>query len=214
LPINFSTLEHNPPVFIFRLKKEGAFTPDLITEMHAALDTIQNYAGEACLVVTGDGKVFSTGFDLEYFSAATIDARKQLMNKAVELLDRLLDFPLPTVAAINGHAFGMGVLVALACDYRYMRADRGYLCLPEIDLKVTIPSGMMSLLKRKLAPLALRDLLLTGRRIGGEEAVRLGVVDEACAEEEVLQKAVSRASALAAKDRETYGAMKRSLIHW
>ena len=211
--MKYSTLEHNPPVFIFRFKHDGAFTPDLIAEMHAALDTIQNSAGGACLVVMGDGKTFSTGFDLEYFSAATGDERTLLMEKAVELLDRLLAFPLPTVAAINGHAFGMGALVALACDYRYMRADRGYLCLPEIDLKVTIPSGMMSLLKRKLAPLALRDLLLTGRRIGGEEATRLGVVDEACAEAEVLQKAVSRASALAAKDRKTYGAMKRSLIH-
>jgi enoyl-CoA hydratase/carnithine racemase len=211
--MNYSTLEHNPPVFIFRLKKDGAFTPDLIAEMHAALDTIQNSAGEACLVVTGDGKAFSTGFDLEYFSAATVDARKQLMNKAVELLDRLLTFPLPTVAAINGHAFGMGALVAMACDYRYMRADRGYLCFPEIDLKVVIPAGMMSLLKRKLAPPVLRDLLLTGRRIGGAEAMRLGIVDEACAADEVLQSAVSQTSALATKDRETYGAMKHNLIH-
>ncbi len=211
--MNYSTLEHNPPVFVFRFKKDGAFTPDLIAEMHAALDKIQNSTGEACLVVTGDGKAFSTGFDLEYFSASTVDTRQLLMEKAVALLDRLLTFPLPTVAAINGHVFGMGALVALACDYRYMRADRGYLCLPEIDLKVVIPAGMMSLLKLKLAPPVLRDLLLTGRRIGGEEAVRLGVVDEACAEEEVLQKAVSRASALAAKDRETYGAIKRSLIH-
>ncbi len=140
MPMNYSTLEHNPPVFIFRLKKDGAFSPDLIAEMHTALDTIQNSAGEACLVVTGDGKVFSTGFDLEYFSTATGDERTLLMEKSVELLDRLLDFPLPTVAAINGHAFGMGALVALACDYRYMRADRGYLCLPEIDLKVAIPA--------------------------------------------------------------------------
>ena len=211
--MNDCTLEHNLPVFILRFKKDGAFTPGLIDEMHAALDTIQNSAGEACLVVTGDGKAFSTGFDLEYFSTASADARQLLMDKAVELLDRLLAFPLPTVAAINGHAFGMGALVALACDYRYMRADRGYFCLPELDLKVTLPSGMMSLLRLKLAPPVLRDLLLTGKRVGGEEAVRLGIVDAVCAAEEVLQNAVSRASALAAKDRDTYGAMKRDLNH-
>jgi len=70
---------------------------------------------------------------------------------------------------------------------------------------------MVSLLKLKLAPPALRDLLLTGKRIGGEEAMRLGIVDEACAAEKVLQNAVTRASALAAKDRETFSAMKRSL---
>jgi len=94
-----------------------------------------------------------------------------------------------------------------------MRADRGFFCLPEIDLKVTLPAGMMSLLRLKLAPPVLRDLLLTGRRIGGEEAMRLGIVDEACAADEVLPNAVSRASALAAKDRETYAAMKRGLHH-
>jgi enoyl-CoA hydratase/carnithine racemase len=148
---------------------------------------------------------------LEYVAAATAGEKQMLMDKAVELLERLLVFPLPTVAAINGHAFGMGAMVALACDYRYMRSDRGYFCLPEIDLKVTLPTGMMSLLKLKLAPPVLRDLLLTGRRIGGAEAMRLGIVDETCAEDEVLQNAISRASTLAAKDRETYGAMKRSL---
>jgi enoyl-CoA hydratase/carnithine racemase len=211
--MNYSTLEHNPPVFTFRFKKDGAFMPDLIAETHAALDAVQNASGEVSLVVTGEEKSFSTGFDLDYASRATEDARQLLMEKAVELLERLLAFPLPTVAAINGHAFGMGAMVALACDYRYMRADRGYFCLPEIDLKVALPAGMMSLLKLKLAPPALRDLLLTGKRIGGEEAMRLGIVDEACAADEVLPNALSRASALAAQDRETYGAIKRSLNH-
>jgi enoyl-CoA hydratase/carnithine racemase len=209
--MNHSTLEHKPPVFILRFKKDGAFTPDLIAETHAAMDTVQNAAGEACLVFTGDEKMFSTGFNLEYVAEATAGEKQMLMDKAVELLERLLVFPLPTVAAINGHAFGMGAMVALACDYRCMRTDRGYFCLPEIDLKVTLPAGMMSLLKLKLAPPALRDLLLTGRRIGGAEAMRLGIVDEACAADELLPNAVSRASALAAKDRETFGAMKRGL---
>jgi enoyl-CoA hydratase/carnithine racemase len=209
--MNHSTLEHKPPVFILRFKTDGAFTPDLIAETHAAMDTVQNTAGETGLVITGEDKTFSTGFNLEYVAAATADEKQLLMDKAVELLARLLAFPLPTVAAINGHAFGMGAMVALACDYRYMRADRGFFCLPEIDLKVSLPSGMMSLLKLKLAPPVLRDLLLTGRRIGGAEALRLGIVDEAYASDEVLPNAVSRASALAAKDRETFGAMKRGV---
>jgi enoyl-CoA hydratase/carnithine racemase len=209
--MNHSTLEHKPPVFILHLKKDGAFAPDLIAETHAAMDAVQNTAGETSLVITGEDKTFSTGFNLEYVAQATADEKQLLMHKAIELLERLLAFPLPTVAAINGHAFGMGAMVALACDYRYMRADRGYFCLPEIDLKVALPAGMMSLLRLKLAPPVLRDLLLTGRRIGGEEAMRLGIVDEICAENEVLQNALSRASALAAKDRETYAAMKRGL---
>jgi len=209
--MNHSTLEHKPPVFILRFKTDGAFTPDLIAETHAAMDAVQSTAGETGLVIIGEDKTFSTGFNLEYVAKATADEKQLLMHKAVELLKRLLVFPLPMVAAINGHAFGMGAMVALACDYRYMRADRGYFCLPEIDLKVTLPAGMLSLMKLKLAPPVLRDLLLTGRRVGGEEAMRLGIVDEACAADEVLPNAVSRVSALAAKDRETFGAMKRSI---
>ncbi len=66
--------------------------------------------------------------------------------------------PLPTAAAINGHAFGFGALLALACDRRIMRSDRGFFCLPELDLKVAIPRPMMELLKLKLRHDVLRDL--------------------------------------------------------
>ena len=204
-------LEEQRPAFIIRMKGEGAFHPLLLSELEAALNIVEAASPPAGLVITGEGKFFSTGFDLDAFFKGGSGERESLMHSAVQLLGRLLAFPVPAVAAINGHAFGMGAMAALACDYRCMRADRGYFCLPEVDLKVAIPPGMMALLKLKIDHPALRDLLFTGKRIGADEALRLGIVDEACSLEALLPGAIARAAALAHKDRETYAAMKRGL---
>ncbi|MCX5900570.1 MAG: enoyl-CoA hydratase-related protein [Proteobacteria bacterium] len=92
-----------------------------------------------------------------------------------------------------------------------MRSDRGYFCLPELDLKVAIPLPMMELLKLKLDRRVLRDLILQGSRIGAEEACRLGIVDETSPLEKLLDRAAAKILPLADKDRDTLGAMKREL---
>jgi len=206
-------LEYKPPVFIIRLHGEGSFTPALLSEINAALDSVEACKNPCGVVFTGEGKCFSTGFDLDVFFKGTPGNTAALMDDAVLLLGRLLAFCLPSAAAINGHVFGMGAMLALACDYRVMREDRGFFCLPEIDLKVAIPPAMMELLKQKLQPAVLRDLLLSGRRVGGDEALRLGIIDAACGNAGVLPEALARAGALLGKDRATYGAMKRGMYH-
>lgn len=211
--MNLVELEQKAPAFIMRMKGDGAFSPALLSEINAVLDTVESSAGPACLVITGDGKAFSTGFDLDMFFKGGPSDVKNLMDGAVRLLGRMLSLCLPSAAAINGHVFGMGAMLALACDYRYMRADRGFFCLPEIDLKVPIPQSMTELLKLKLRPEVLRDLLLTGERIGGEEACRRGIVDEACTREDLLPKTIARVTAIASKDRATYAALKQGLYY-
>jgi len=206
-------LEYSPPVFIIRLRGEGAFTPALLSEINAALDSVEAADPPCCVVFTGQGKYFSTGFDLDTFFKGSPEDTAALMDGAVLLLGRLLASGLPSTAAINGHAFGMGALLALACDYRVMRQDRGFFCLPEIDLKVPIPRAMTELLQQKLQPAVLRDLLLSGRRIGGEEALRLGIIDAACSNDRVFPEALARATSLSGKDRATYAAMKRGMYH-
>jgi Delta3-Delta2-enoyl-CoA isomerase len=206
-------LEQKAPAYIMRMQGEGAFTPALVAEINDALDTIESSTGPSGLVITGDGKSFSTGFDLDIFFKGSPSDVQALMNEAVKLLGRMLSLSVPSAAAINGHVFGMGAMLALSCDYRYMRYDRGFFCLPEIDLKVPIPRAMTELLKLKLRPEVLRDLLLTGERIGGEEACRRGIVDEACTLEELMPRTIARITAHANKDRATYAALKRGLYH-
>jgi enoyl-CoA hydratase/carnithine racemase len=93
-------------------------------------------------------------------------------------LARVLVFEGPTVAAINGHAFGGGLFLALACDYRVMRVDRGFLCFPELNLGMRLSKGFAELLKAKLRdPLVVREAVLTGRKYAAKEALAAGMVD-------------------------------------
>jgi enoyl-CoA hydratase/carnithine racemase len=126
-------------------------------------------------------------------------------------LARLLVFPTATVAAMNGHAFAGGGMVALAQDFRVMRADRGYFCLPEIDLKIPLTPGMTALIQSRLSAQTAHESIISGRRYGGEDARTAGIVDAAVAEADVLPRAIELARRLAEKDRSTMAALKRGL---
>ena len=80
------------------------------------------------------------------------------------LFARLLAFPAYTVAALNGHTFAAGAMLALACDDRVMRTDRGYFCLPEADIGLPFTDGMAALILARLDHVAAREAMLTGRR--------------------------------------------------
>jgi enoyl-CoA hydratase/carnithine racemase len=123
----------------------------------------------------------------------------------------VLAFPIPTVAAVNGHAFAAGAMLALAHDFRVMRADRGFFCFPEVDIKIPLAPGMTALIKSRLSPGVFRDLILTGVRVGGFEAKEQGIVDEAVPLHEVLPRAIARATALCGKERRIYQALKRGM---
>src|SRR5204863_9476559 len=102
------------------------------------------------------------------------------------MLGRFLVLPVPTVAAINGHAFAAGGMMALAHDFRVMRADRGFFCLPEVDINVPLAPGMTALIQAKLSARVVVETVLTGVRLGGPQAVERGIVDAAVAGPDVL----------------------------
>ena len=205
------SLRLDPPVYTLCLKNGGACSLVFIAGCNAALDVVEASQGPACLIITGEGKSFSTGFHLDDFFSGDAALRDALFSSSIRLLGRVAALPLPTAAAMNGHAFGFGALLALACDRRIMRSDRGFFCLPELDLQVAIPRAMMELLKLKVRHDVLQDLLLSGRRVGGQEACRLGIVDAACPAETLLKQAQGMVLPLANKDRATLGAVKREL---
>jgi Delta3-Delta2-enoyl-CoA isomerase len=163
------------------------------------------------LVTTGAGKFFSNGLDLETLTAGG-DTMFDYLADCHALLARVLAFPLPTVAAINGHAFAGGGMLALCHDQRVMRSDRGFFCLPEIDLSLPFSPGMHGLITSTLPPTTAREAMLTGRRFGGPEAAAAGIVDAAVGEDEVVPVAVERAAAQAGKPRATLAAMKEQLF--
>lgn len=85
---------------------------------------------------------------------------------------------MPTVAWINGHCFGAGVFIAMACDYRIQNPSKGFICLPEVDLGIPIPTSIAAMLKAKLPSLRVyRDLAIEGRRVSGPDALKMEIVD-------------------------------------
>jgi enoyl-CoA hydratase/carnithine racemase len=207
-----ASAEHAGNVVILRLAAgENRFNPASLTAIGAVLDEFEATEGPRALVITGDGKFFSNGLDLEWMSGASPADAEEMLRQAHLLLARVLVFPAVTVAAVNGHAFAAGAMLALACDSRVMREDRGYFCLPEVDLGLAFTPGMTALLKARLTAATAHEAMVTGRRYGGPEAVAAGLADEAVPADQVLTAAGHRAGALAAKPRATVAAIKRGL---
>ena len=200
-------------VFVLTMEAgENRFNPGFISAMNQALDQIERSSGPAALItIGGEEKFYSNGLDLAWLMGEGKNEWETFIPEVLKFLGRLMAFPVPTVAAMNGHAFAAGAMLALAHDYRVMRADRGFFCLPEVDIKIPLAPGMNSLIRCRMSPAVFRDTVLTGKRIGGTEAKGMGIVDEAVPLDQVQQRAIEIAAGLAAKDRKIFRTLKREM---
>jgi Delta3-Delta2-enoyl-CoA isomerase len=206
-----ATLERRGSVFLLDLgDTENRFNFDSIARLTALLDEVDAASGEKALVTTATGKFFSNGLDLDWMLAGEIRL-EDLVVAVQELFARVLEADYPTVAAIQGHCYAAGAMLALAHDARFMREDRGFLCFPEVDIRMTFTAGMSSLLTSKLSPQTAHQAMVLGRRFTAPEAKTGGVVDQIAAESDLLEAAVAYATSLVGKDPTTLGAIKRSL---
>jgi enoyl-CoA hydratase/carnithine racemase len=205
-------VERAGEVTVLRLSgAEGRFNPSTLDAIAAALDELELSDAPGALVITGEGKIFSNGLDLEWMGSAPPGGAEDVLRGVHAVLARLLVFPTATVAAINGHAFAAGAMLALACDARVMREDRGYFCLPEVDLGLPFTTGMTALLKARLSPAGAHEAMLTGRRYGAPDALAAGIIEATAPSELVLETALARAAGLTGKPRATVAAIKRGL---
>jgi enoyl-CoA hydratase/carnithine racemase len=206
-----TSLDRRGNVFVLTLgEDENRFHPDRLTAINAALDEVDAADGPKAVVTTGVGKFYSNGLDLD-FMAANPDAAESSLRDVHALFARVLTFSAPIVAALQGHTFAAGAMLALAHDLAVMRSDRGYFCLPEVDLGIPFTPGMSALIRARLPIATAHEAMTTGRRYGGEEAHEAGLVAGVGTEEEVLDIAVARAEERAAKACPTMGAIKARL---
>lgn len=205
-------LRREGDVFVLDLgDDENRFNPGSIAAIGAALDDVEAADG-ASLVTVGSGKQYSSGLDLGWLSDPTnSDEAAGFVAEVQRLLARLVVFPGYTVAAINGHAFAAGAMLSAAHDLRLMRDDRGYWCLPEVDLGLPFTPGMTALLRAKLPPAAANAALVTGRRFDGPAAAAQGIVDGTVAQDALLDRAVSLAAEQAGKAGAVRQIIKRGL---
>jgi enoyl-CoA hydratase/carnithine racemase len=202
------TLERSDAVRVLDLGSGyNRINPDWIATVSAAIDEVEAAPAPRALVTTASGKYYSLGLDLEWM-AANRDGVSGLVESMHTLFARLLQLPLPTVAAVRGHAMAGGGLFALAHDHRVMREDRGYFWLPEVDGGIAFSPGLTDLARARLAPQTAHDALAAGRRYTGQEALEERIVDALAPADEVLPKAVSIAQEVSAKPPDAYGTIK------
>ncbi len=193
------TLETQGEVLILRMDAgENRFGNAEIQQWNELLDEALASEGPKALVTTGTGKFYSNGLDLEYMQSGKVEPAAYV-EMALAIMGRILTFPAITIAAMNGHAFGAGAQIALAHDYRIMRKDRGYFCMPEIDLGMPLHPGMTALIQARLPIQTAHEVIATGTRYSGEMALDRRIVDRVEDEADVLSSAVEMAAGLASK---------------
>ena len=204
-------LENRDSVLVLTMPDEGKFNAAHLSAFNDALDKVEADPQILGLIITGRGKNFSQGLDLDYLSGLSAEGIADFVDQCMAMVGRLLSLPIPCCAAVNGHAFGLGAMLVLACDFKVMREDRGFFCLPEINLSMTLPASMNALLRSKLQGALLRDLLLGGVRIGGMEAAQRALVDRVCAETNLINESFVLMEPLVSKDRATFASLKRGI---
>lgn len=205
------TLNHDDKIAVLDLgDDENRFSPEFLDAMDGHLDELVA-SGAQGLVTTGGGKFYSNGLDLDWLSANG-DRTAWYVGRVQGMLARFLTLPIPTAAAVVGHAFGAGAMLAVAHDFRVMRSDRGYFCFPEVDIRIPFTPGMAALIQAKLTPQAAVASMTTGRRFGGEDAASLGLVDAVAGEDAVATAAVDLLRPLDGKDQGTLGAIKQTMF--
>jgi enoyl-CoA hydratase len=168
-------------------------------------------AAEACraLVVTGDGPAFCAGIDVKVVPRYDAGTRRDMVREVNRAIGRLYGLPKPTVAAVNGHALGAGLVLVLACDFR-LGTDGSYqLGLPEITAGIPFPAAPMLVVRSELPQNVARSLTLTGVSFGPRDGPAAAFLDEVVPPDRLLEAAIARARS--ASELRAFATVKRQL---
>lgn len=213
--MSFMKLEKRGAVYVLTLtngEKDNTFNPDVLAEYHQHLDKIEGNLDHAALLITSDHpKTFCNGIDLTWLLTQSPEGFQAFVEQLENFLLRIAVLNLPVIAAINGNCYAGGAIMASACDFRLMREDRGRFCFSEVNIKIPFTPVMTDIIRLLPDAQALRDLALTGKAVGGAEALQMKVADSIYSDTGLLPEALAFAEILAQKHRPTYSTIKRSL---
>jgi len=161
-----------------RPKVLNAMNKQLWLDVRTALEDAQNDPEIKVLVITGEGRAFSTGADLKESKTRTLEEYREYLEELQEASRKIIRFEKPTIAAVNGYALGSGYELALACDIR-IAAEEAQIGSPEAKVTSSITGGAFRLVQDLIGPGKAKELLFTGEYIDGKEAERIGLVNRA-----------------------------------
>lgn len=184
-------------------------------ELNHCLDAAIDDTDIQALVLTStDEKNFSQGVDVEWLGgklqAQDNQAVISFMHGMNNIFKRLLLFPVPVIAAINGHAYGNGAIISCACDFRFMRKDRGFFCFPEVDVSIPFLPGMISFVRKAIPEPVFNQMLLSGQRMAAADLETANVITKACEKDELMTDAIAFAGSFA-KQRGIFQELKKRM---
>jgi enoyl-CoA hydratase/carnithine racemase len=196
--------------------KENRQNFDFANAMIKALDEIlEDREILAVVIASSDEKNWSQGIDLQWLmerrAADDLQAIRSFIYRTNELFKKLLLYPMPVIAAVNGHAFGNGALLACACDFRFMRSDKGFFCFPEVDVSIPFLPGMIAFSRKAIPECTYQEMVYTGRRFTAPELEEHHVIRKACRDQDELMKESMDFARTFEKRRGIFGELKKRM---
>ncbi|MGC2764692.1 MAG: enoyl-CoA hydratase-related protein [Candidatus Acidiferrum sp.] len=210
--LHFETDGHLSTITLNRPEKRNAISIQMIAELHAALDEIEK-THTRVVILTGAGKAFCAGIDLDYLQAIGQQSAAENQDdsrRIAKMFRKIWSYSRPLIAAVNGHALAGGCGIATLCDFT--------LAVPEAKFGYTevkigfLPAIVSVFLTRQVGEKRARDLLLTGRLVEAEEAKDLGLVNEIVPAEKLMARAQELAETILAASPSSITRAKHLLV--
>ena len=178
-------------------------------------DALADESVTAMIITSAGEKIFSAGVDLEWmmdrFANNALDDMRAFMYGMNDVFKKCLLAPVPVIAAINGHAFGNGAILSCACDFRFMKSDRGFFCFPEVDVRIPFLPGMVAFVKKAIPYYKFNEMKLTGKRVAAPELEEHHIIEKACVDKDDLMAQALAFARTFNKQRGIFGEHKRRL---
>jgi enoyl-CoA hydratase/carnithine racemase len=187
---------------------------EFVTQMNQCLDEIMADPEIFAIVLSStDVKNFSQGIDVDWLgqrmNEKDFDSIKAFMYGMNGIFKRFLLMPFPVIAAINGHAFGNGAMLACTCDFRFMKQDKGFFCFPEVDISIPFLPGMIEFVKKAMPEYTFNELLLSGKRVGAKELEACHAIVKASDDNDALMADALAFAQTFRKKRGIFGELKK-----
>ena len=186
---------------------------ELMENVNTQLDKVIEDESMTACVITAEclEKIWNWGIDPAWGQVVGPEITVKCFHEITNLCGRLLSFPVPVIAQINGHVIGGGSLIALACDYRIQRAERMFFNLDAIDRNMSFSLPLSQLVRCKLDPRIMREMVLRTVKPSSKVSLEWGVVDEIAKKNEIDDVTIACAEKWGKKNRSAYSIMKSEL---
>jgi enoyl-CoA hydratase len=197
-------------VTLNRPKVLNAMNRKMWDDLQRVLEDSKNDPQIRVVVVTGNGRAFSTGADLKESKNRSHEQYRAYLESVQDVSRTIIRYPKPTIAAINGYALGSGYELALACDIR-LAAQEAQIGSPEARVSSSLTGGAFRLIQDLIGPGKAKELLFTAESIDGCEAERIGLVNKAVPVGQLMEQTLKLAEKIAENDLFSLKMIKKGL---